>query len=432
VARRVAPMQVLAVIAIAAVMVALPALVRNQYYVGIAVFVGINVIVAIGLNLLMGYAGQISLGHAAFMAIGAYTCAILTTRSPISPWWAMAAGVVLAAVVAAAIGVPTLKLHGHYLAMATLGFGMIVSIVIVEWVGLTGGPSGLVDLPRLKIAGAVLDTDTKYYYLVWAMVAGAFAISFNLVNSRVGRALRAVHTSEVAAATCGINIARAKLQVFVLSAALAGLAGGLYAYYVQFVGPGHTFGFGFSIELVLMVVFGGLATIWGALVGASVFTVLGEGLRAVGDYDVVAFGVVLLLVLVLLPRGMVRLGAARIAGVLAAAALLTVALQYAGYLGRYDLAATSVLLLAVLLVLAQGLLRLGTLRIRVATGAAALIASAASYAALHLEQALAAGGSGEGRFDVVTRGVVWFVLLVFWVALAQRVAGSLGKRGGTA
>jgi branched-chain amino acid transport system permease protein len=290
---------------VAALVAALPFVLRNQYYVGIAVFVGINAIVAIGLNLLMGYAGQVSLGHAAFMALGAYTSAILTTRTELSPWLAMPAAVALASLIAAVIGVPTLRLHGHYLAMATLGFGMIVSIVIKEWVSLTGGTSGLVDIPRLSLAGLALDSDTKYYYLVWACVAASLLLSFNIVNSRVGRALRAVHTSEVAAATCGVNIARTKLQVFVLSAALAGLAGSLYAHYVQFVGPGHTFGFGFSIELVVIVVFGGLATIWGAVVGAGVVTVLGEYLRRVGDRDVVVFGIVLILLLVFMPRGLV-------------------------------------------------------------------------------------------------------------------------------
>ena len=304
-ARRLSPLQIIALAAVTAVFAALPFLVGNEYYVGVAVFVGINAIVAIGLNLLMGYAGQVSLGHAAFIAIGAYTAAILTTRTPVSPWLAMLAAVAVSSLVAAVIGLPALKLHGHYLAMATLGFGMIVNIVIIEWVAVTGGPSGLVDIPRLRLAGVALDTN-KYYYLVWALVAVSLGLSFNLVNSRVGRALRALHTSEVAAATCGVDIARTKLQVFVLSAALAGLAGSLYAHYVQFVGPGHTFGFGFSIELVVMVVFGGLATIWGAIVGAGVVTVLGEYLRGAGDYDVVVFGLILLLVLIFLPRGIVR------------------------------------------------------------------------------------------------------------------------------
>jgi len=301
-----ARLRMVAVGAVAALVAALPFLLRNEYYVSIAIFVGINAIVAIGLNLLMGYAGQVSLGHAAFIALGAYTSAILTTRTGLSPWLAMPAAVAMASLISAIIGVPALRLHGHYLAMATLGFGMIVSIVIAEWVSLTGGTSGLVDIPRLSLAGMVLDSDTKYYYLVWACVAGSLLLSYNIVNSRVGRALRAVHTSEVAAATCGVNIARTKLQVFVLSAGLAGLAGSLYAHQLQFVGPGHTFGFGFSIELVVIVVFGGLATIWGAIVGAGVVTVLGEYLRPAGDLDVMVFGLILVLLLMFMPRGLVH------------------------------------------------------------------------------------------------------------------------------
>ena len=292
-------------LAFGALVAALPPIIANDYYIGVAVFVGIGAIAAIGLNLLMGYAGQVSLGHAAFMAIGGFTSAILTTRTGVSPWIAMACALLLASAVATLVGIPTLKLRGHYLAMATLGVGMIVTIILTQWDDFTGGTSGLTDIPYLSLAGVPLDNDVKYFYLVWALVALALLLSSNLIRSRVGRALRALHTGEVAAATCGVDIARTKLRVFVLSAALAALAGSLYAHHVHFVNPHNPFDFSFSIQLVVMVVLGGLATLPGSVVGAATVILLGEYLRSLGDFDVLAFGVILALVLIFLPRGIV-------------------------------------------------------------------------------------------------------------------------------
>jgi branched-chain amino acid transport system permease protein len=289
---------------VAAVLVAvLPLLLSNGYYQSVLVFIGINAIVALGLNLLMGYAGQISLGHAAFHAMGAYASGILTATYHVNPWLAMACSVVFASAVALVVGVPTLKLSGHYLAIATLGVGMIVSIVLVQWVSLTGGTSGLTDIPTLSVAGFPLNSDLRYYYLVWGVCLLLTLLSINLVNSRFGRALRAIHVSEVAAATCGVNVARLKLQVFVLSAAYAGLAGSLYAHYVHFISPERRFGFPFSIEAVVMVVLGGLGNIWGSLLGSGTVTALGEFLRQFGDYDVAAFGLILMLAMIFLPQG---------------------------------------------------------------------------------------------------------------------------------
>jgi len=225
--------------------------------------------------------------------------------------------VALACGVAWLLGSQALRLQGHYLAMATLGFGIIVSIVLVEWVSVTGGTSGIYGIPNLQIAGRALDSDIRMYCLVWVLVTLVIALSENIVHSRVGRAFRAVHGSEVAASTLGVDVGRYKVQVFVLSAGLAALAGSLYAHYVTFISP-EPFGFKFSVQLVVMVVVGGMASIWGAVFGAGLVTMLGEVLKGLGhasigevsinlaDFEVVLFGLILMLIMIYLPAGLVR------------------------------------------------------------------------------------------------------------------------------
>jgi branched-chain amino acid transport system permease protein len=187
--------------------------------------------------------------------------------------------------------------------MATLGFGMIVYIIMKEWLSLTGGNSGLSSIPALSIAGIALDTDRRFFCLASLAVAGTLLFSANIADSRAGRALRAVHGSEVAAATSGVDIAGYKLKVFVLSAGFAAAAGFLYSHYVKFISP-QPFDFKFSIELVVMVVLGGAGSVWGGLIGAGLVTVLGEALRNFGNYDIIAFGAILMLVIIFLPNGL--------------------------------------------------------------------------------------------------------------------------------
>ncbi len=283
----------------------LPLVVVNRYYLNVMIFIGIHTLLVVGLNLLMGYAGQISLGHAAFFGLGAYTSGILTATYQVSPWPAMLAAIALTVAVALLVGVPALKLTGYYLAMATLGFGIIVHICFKEIVGLTGGPSGLVGIPTLKIGGMVLDEPGTYYYLVWGATLGAIVISLNIVDSRVGRALRAIHDSEPAARATGISTSRLKIWVFALSAAYASVAGSLYAHYITFISPG-SFDFMFSIKLVTMCVVGGMASIWGALFGAAALTLLPEVLSVFHDYDIVIFGLILMVVMIFMPQGLTR------------------------------------------------------------------------------------------------------------------------------
>lgn len=289
----------------ALVALAIAAGLDNEYYFTLLNFVGIHTLLVVGLNLLLGYAGQISLGHAAFFGLGAYTSGILTATCGVNPWLALLAGLVLSGSAAFLIGVPALKLRGYYLAMATLGFGIIVSIILNEAQPLTGGPSGLPGIPPLTLAGFPLNTARRLYPLIWLAVGVILALSANLVDSRAGRALRALHDSEVAAASLGVDTARLKLKIFIWSALYASLAGSLYAHSLNFIAP-SSFGFMFSIKLVAMVVLGGMASIWGSLLGAGVLTVLPEVLTVFHDFEVVIFGAILMVVMIFLPRGLVR------------------------------------------------------------------------------------------------------------------------------
>jgi len=283
----------------------LPLGVRDPYYLSILVFIGIYSIATMGLNVLMGYAGQISLGHAAFFAIGAYTSGILTARYQVHFGLAALAALAVSAAVAYAIGRPCLRLKGHYLAMATLAFAEIVYIFLNAEVAFTGGPSGLAGIPQLQVGGFALDTDLKYFYVVWGSFGLLFIITQNIICSRVGRALRSLHGSELAAAAMGVPVAGLKVQVFVLSALYAAFAGVLYAHSVTFISP-QAGDLMFSIRLVTMVVVGGMGHLWGGVLGAAILTLLPELLRVFEDYDMLIYGAILLAMVMFLPGGLTR------------------------------------------------------------------------------------------------------------------------------
>ncbi len=294
--------------------VLLPLFNANTYLLSSMIFIGIYSIVTISLCLLMGYAGQISLGHAAFYGMGAYGSAILTVKFAMNPWLALIAAALVTALLAWGIGIPTLKLKEHYLALATMGFGIIIYMVFLQETAVTGGPSGLTGIPYISIGNFRFDQDFRYYYLVWAMVLFTIYICSNIVKSRIGLALRSIHGSEVAAEAMGIDTASFKLQIFILSAVFASVAGSLYSHYVTMINP-SPFGFKMSIEFVLMAVVGGIASIWGPLLGVAIVTFLTEFLRAFiplvlpgagGEVEIVAFGLILALIMIFMPEGLFR------------------------------------------------------------------------------------------------------------------------------
>jgi branched-chain amino acid transport system permease protein len=287
---------------LALVIILIPAFMENKYYFIILNVIGLNTIVVVGLNLLIGFAGQISLGHAAFYGLGSYFSGILTVNYGFPLWPAMLVGMLATGGVAYLIGYPSLKLRGHYLVMATLGFSIIVYILMGELEQFTGGHDGLIGIPHLSIGGILFDNDLKNFYLIWTFVFFSIFVSRNLLNSRVGRALRAIHGSEVAANSLGINTASYKVKVFVLSAMYASVSGSLYAHYITFISP-STYDFYYSIQVVTMVIVGGMGSLWGSLLGAAVLTSISEALHIAKQYHIIAYGVFLCLVLIFLPEG---------------------------------------------------------------------------------------------------------------------------------
>lgn len=281
-----------------------PQIIQNAYYICLLNMIGLNVLVVGGLNLLIGYAGQISLGHAAFYGLGAYISGILTAKYGFPPWPSILLAMGMTGAVAYVIGRPTLRLKGEYLVMATLGFNIIIYILMVQMLWLTGGPSGLAAIPYLTIGDFAFDSDVRVYYLIWFFCLCAILLSLNLVHSRVGRGLRAIHDSEVAANATGVDAAKYKVKVFVLSAVLASLAGSLYAHYITFISP-DSFGFFYSVQVVTMVIVGGMGNIWGSLFGATILTSLPQLLHLVKEYNIITFGAILTIVLIFFPEGLV-------------------------------------------------------------------------------------------------------------------------------
>jgi branched-chain amino acid transport system permease protein len=296
--------QILIFLIFALALLITPFFLQGSYFLNVLVFIGIHTMLAVALNLLLGYAGQISLGHAAFFGLGAYISGILTTRFYLDPWLAIALAAVCAAAIAFVIGFPILKLKGHYLAMATLGFGIIIYIIFNETVSWTGGPSGLSGIPSLHIGSLIFDNDLYNYYLIWIITLVVMLLSINLSQSRIGRALRAIHDSEVAARVMGINARVLKVQIFTVSAFISAIAGSLYAHTMTFIAPA-SFGFNFSIELVTMVVVGGLGSIYGSFLGAAILTLLPEFLRFFHDFDIIIYGLLLIIINMFMPGGLI-------------------------------------------------------------------------------------------------------------------------------
>jgi branched-chain amino acid transport system permease protein len=306
----------LALGAAAFVVAALPWVVHSRYILSTLVFVALNGMAALGLSLVMGFAGQVSLGQAAFYAIGAYASGVLTATYGWNGWAALGVAVAAGALTAFAVGLPIFRLSGLLLAMATLGFGIIVYYVLVNSEGLTGGPSGLTGIPPLALGGFRFDTDARVFWLAWSVLLALLGLARNLVDSRVGRALRAIHGSEAAAQAVGIDTARFKLGIFAVAGGLTALAGGLYAHYLTFINP-SPFGFAYSVELVVMVVLGGVASLGGALLGAAAVVGLVEALRGLlplvaaahsgAEYEIVVFGLLLMAFMIVLPGGLASL-----------------------------------------------------------------------------------------------------------------------------
>lgn len=291
------------VLGILALFAVVPLVSQDPYILGVWTFLLLNILVVVGLDLLLGYAGQLSLGHGIFVAIGAYASGLLTTKAGFSGWLAMPVGMFAAALLAAVVAVPTLRLRGYYLAMATLGFPVMFDAAIRVTSQWSGGSSGIISIPRLKIGGYILRDPLVYYYLVLGVVAVVLLLVWNLANSRFGLKLRAVHADETAASARGINVTSLKVMVFVASAMIAALSGSLYVHNVQFVAP-DTFGLNYSLTLVIMLVVGGMGRIWGGILGVVLLGWMPELLREAATWQPVIFGSILAIIMLFAPSGL--------------------------------------------------------------------------------------------------------------------------------
>jgi branched-chain amino acid transport system permease protein len=292
-----------------AVLAVLPLVVPNSFYLDLAIRMAINAVIVLGLNLLIGFAGQISLGHAGFLGIGAYASAVLPTHFGWHPLLAMGAGAAVTGLLAAVLARPIFKLKGQYLAMATLGLGIIINIAIRNEATWTGGPDGM-PVPAMGLLGFELTSDKHWYWVVALMLSVSVWASINLIDSPFGRALRALHGSEVASQVVGVDVVRYKVAIFVMSAVFASLMGSVTAHYVGFVTP-NLADFFHSIELVTMVVIGGMASVYGSLIGAVLLTALPQALATFEGWETVAFGMILMVCMIFMPKGLVPTLAAK-------------------------------------------------------------------------------------------------------------------------
>lgn len=286
-----------------------PFVAPNAYVISLANMMGINIILIAGLNLLMGYGGQISLGHAAFYGLGAYVSGILGVKLGLSAWIGLPAAALITGLAALVIGIPALRLRGLYLSMATLGWNAILVVLFNRLVDLTGGPNGLLGVQPFSFGSFKLDTDIRQFPLIWLVSFLVMLAILHLLNSRTGRALRAVATNELGADAVGIDSFRTKLLFFVLTAGAAGVAGSLYVHINQYASP-ETFSVSNSILLVVMVALGGSGTYWGPLAGALIYTALPQLLLDYEDAELMLFGLGMLVVLIASPTGIAGLPAA--------------------------------------------------------------------------------------------------------------------------
>ena len=285
-----------------AIMFAIGFIAKNPFVLNMLSISALTVIVILGLDLLMGFAGQVSLGHAGFVAMGAYISSLLSMKLNINPWFSILIASLITSAIAGIIAYPTMKLKGHYLAMATLAIGEIVHILIDNFPSLTGGHQGLAGMPMLSIGNFVFDSDKKFYFFIWTTVALLTFIVVNVSNSSFGRYLRTIKEKESAAISFGVNTHLLKIIVFTISATLASLSGGLFAFYLGFISPA-SFTLLQSTNYVVMVFVGGMGTIIGPMVVSVILTVLPNILISLQEFWPIVNGLLLVAMVMFLPKG---------------------------------------------------------------------------------------------------------------------------------
>ena len=287
-------------------------LTSSSYVIGVMCFVAVFGALGIGMGVLMEQAGIFSLAHPTWFGLGAYISGILAVQGVTPPWLGSIVGAVCVAILSVLIGAPLLRLRGYYLACATFGLLLVVEISLAQLGSITGGHEGLMGIPPLTVFGFTFETDIHYYYLSWGLCLACLWFLYNLMGSRVGRAVRAFSDSEIAAGSMGVNVPAFKLKIFVLTAVMASLAGSLYTFYLRFTQPG-IFGFPLLVELMTMIIIGGGRTLYGPLLGSFVVLWLRELIhiylgkllpRMTAEVDAIFFGVLIIIILVFMPGGL--------------------------------------------------------------------------------------------------------------------------------
>jgi branched-chain amino acid transport system permease protein len=300
-------------VVLVAVLALVPAFVHSDYLLTLLDTAGIYAIAVMGLGILLGLAGQLSLAQAAFLGIGAYASGWITTTLPLfvnhlqwSVWPSIALAVLLSALVALVVGYPCLRLSGHYLALATIGFGIITQLVLINWKTVTNGSDGMGNIPPPSIGSFAFDSYGRYYYIVLVAVLACAYVAWRIKTTRAGRALEAIRENEIAARATGIDATRYKIVAFVLAGAYAGLAGSLLAHMTKFISP-DSYSFDQSVVFLVMLIVGGSSSITGAILGAVLLWCLPEVLRPLKTSYIMVYGAAVIAMVVFMPRGLIGL-----------------------------------------------------------------------------------------------------------------------------
>lgn len=306
------PMRPLALSLIAVILAALPFVIQSTYNLRLINFVGINILLVLGLNMVLGYAGLLSFAQVGFFLVGSYTGAILATDYGMSFWIALPAAAIVAGVCAWIVGIPTLRLRGHYFAFATFAFAEVSRLIVLNWQEVTHGATGVTGIPAPRLGGLEIATDRAFYFLILLVLIVGVVIAARIERSPFGRALLAIKDGELAAESMGIDTERTKMTAFVISAIYAGTAGALYGPLNSVISP-DIFSFDVSVVVLVSLLLGGAGTIVGAIIGTILVTLLPEWLRVLQDYYMIVYGAGIVVLMVFLPTGLVGTGRALIA-----------------------------------------------------------------------------------------------------------------------
>lgn len=286
-----------------AIIAVMPVILSNDYFIHIGCMIGVNILLALGMHVVTGLAGQINMGQYGFYCIGAYAGALLTTSLGWNFWLALLGTIMISALFGLFIGIPSLKVEGPYLALCTIGFAESVRLIInsAQWAGKA---NGIMRIPKLEIFGFVMKSKTQSYFFIMAFAVIAIILVNNLMRSNIGRRYKAIKDDSLAASVMGINVRKVKLMAFIMCAIFAGVAGCLYANYSGYIAP-ITFIQALQTNFLLMIVLGGLGSSWGSVLGATMITIIYEYTRAYVEYQKIAFGIIMILIVLFLQRGIV-------------------------------------------------------------------------------------------------------------------------------